>query len=135
MFIALFFIAIACALLMPTYKAWEIRTHRAQSGGGHGVDLIETFSFRNIEKVAQYFIKHIVIAVVLVVAKYWFIGITKTRKWLEENWPKVHRIFEHKSADGIEDGLGKPYSFMRRLILETRAKIRRVKESVRRDHE
>ncbi|MEI6659861.1 MAG: hypothetical protein WCK91_00345 [bacterium] len=134
MIIAIFFIAIVTAILMPTYRAWEIRTLRVQ-GGDNSVDFMETFSFRNIEKIAQYLLKNIIVGVVLIIAKYWFIGITRTKKWLEENWPKVHRIFEHKSAEGIEDGLGKPYSFMRRLILETRAKVRRMKEKVKRDHE
>ena len=131
----LFFIALVTALLMSTYRAWEIRTSRVQKSNASDVDFIETFSFRNIEKVALSVFKNVFVGIILVIAKYWFIFVTKTKKWLEENWPKVHQIFERSRMKEVDRGLIQSYSFMRRLILETRAKVRRMKEKVKREHE
>jgi hypothetical protein len=132
MVIIIFLISIAVAFLVPVYRAWEIRTLRAETTHSTA-NYTENFSFRNIEKVVLYLTKNFIVALVLGVAKYWFIIITKSKKWLEENMPKVHNVFQKKEAE--EEGLVKNYSFTRRLILELRAKLRRTKEAIRREHE
>jgi hypothetical protein len=132
MIITIFLISIATAFLVPTYRAWEIRTRGAETTLD-SAPYTENFSFRNIEKVVLYLTKNFIVLVVLGVAKYWFIAVTKSKKWLEENMPKVLNVFKRKEVQ--EDGLTKNYSFTRRLILELRAKLRRTREAIRREHE
>lgn len=118
---------------MPVYRAWEIRTLRLVNIEKMP-DYSHNFSFRNIERFVLYLIKSIVVGFVVTVVKYWFITVTKTKKWLQDKWPKIHRLFEKKAMES-EDGLIKSYSFMRRTVLELRASIRRTKEKIRREHE
>jgi hypothetical protein len=125
--IIIFIVAILGAFLMVSYKAWTLRSLPA-SEIGNTIDYSETFSFRNIEKVVLYWAKHVAVGLVLVVVKYSFTFITKARKWLSEHRPK-----HAAEIAGLQ--IAKPYSFMRRTIIEAKIKIKRVKEKIRREHE
>ncbi len=129
--IIIFFISICVAFGMLSFRAWELRTNRlsmVDSGERIRTDL----SFRHIEKNMLYLTKHIVQGLVITIAKYWFITSTKTKKWVLEKWPQINDYFKSKISgpDGI-----KKTSFLRRAILESQAKIRRVKERVKEEHE
>ncbi|MDE2031319.1 MAG: hypothetical protein KGI58_03640 [Patescibacteria group bacterium] len=129
--IIIFFIAITVAFGMLMYKAWEIRTMRA-SIQENSVNNIPNISFRHIEKNMLYITKHIVQSIVLVVVKYWFIFITRIKKWFSTNWPKAHNYFKKKSES--TETVKKP-TFLRRAVLESQAKIKRIKEKVQEEHE
>ena len=129
--IVIFFIATTIAFGMLAFRAWEIRTNRVnipeniESG-------MPDMSFRHIEKIMLYLTKHVVQGIVLTVAKYWFILVTKAKKWVEDKLPKIHSYFEGKSEPS--DSLKKT-TFVRRAILESQAKIKRIKEKVKKEHE
>jgi hypothetical protein len=129
--ITIFFIAIISAFGMLTFRAWEIRTSRI-SIPEDGSQIVPDLSFRHVEKNMLYLTKHLVQSIVLVVVKYWFIITTKTKKWIADKWPKIHTYFEGKTEGASE--LTKP-SFFQKAILESKAKIKKIKEKVKREHE
>lgn len=129
--IILFLIAITMAFIMLSFRAWEIKTLRANPAISPRKLLPEVY-FRHIEKIMLYLAKHIIQWIIVMVVKYWFIVVTKTRKLTKEKLPKVHNFFR-KTEKEITDP--KKYTFVRRAVLESKAKIRRVKEKVRREHE
>lgn len=129
--IIIFFIAIITAIGMLAFRAWEIRTNRV-SIPENIENITPDISFRHVEKSMLYLTKHVVQGIILVVVKYWFIVVTKTKKWIIDRWPKVHAYFENKSEP---DDTLKKTTFFRRAILESQAKIKRIKEKVKKEHE
>lgn len=129
--IIIFFIAITLAFGMLTFRAWELKTDRVRIPENVESPLPD-LSFRHVEKSMLYFTKHIVQNIVLVLAKYWFIMVTRTKKWVSDKWPKISAYFD-KTPEAT-DTPTKP-SFFRKAILESEAKIRRIKEKVKQDHE
>ena len=115
---------------MLTYRAWEIRT--LQFTPKSNTPNLPDVSFRHIEKNMLYLTKHIIQAIVLTVVKYWFIITTKGKKWAMEKWPKVESYLKKKSQAVAKTT---PPSFVKRAILESKTKIRRIKEKVKREHE
>ena len=78
-----------------------------------------------------YLTKHAVQWTVLVVVKYWFTLTTKTRGWASKNLPKVHKFFT--KTEKVQDPQKR--TFVERAILESKIKIKKVKERVRKEHE
>jgi hypothetical protein len=128
--IVIFFIAIITAFGMLTFRAWEIRTDRVKITEKNK-DPVPELYFRHVEKNIMHFAKHIIQWIVLTIVKYWLIITTKTKKWLGENWPKVHRLFEKKELSNSPMRI----SFFRRAILESKSKISKLKEKIKEDHE
>jgi len=129
--IIIFFISILVAFGMLSFRAWQIRTSQIAQVSDNNESHIPELSFRQIEKNMLYLTKHIVQVVVLTGAKYWFIIITKTKKKVSGSWPKVHAYFQKKP---VSEKPEKP-SFVRRAILESKSKIKRIREKVREEHE
>jgi hypothetical protein len=69
--------------------------------------------------------------IILTVAKYWFILVTKTKKLIMDKWPQIHSFFQKKQ---VSEGPVKP-SFIKRAVLESRSKIKRIREKVKEEHE
>lgn len=88
-------------------------------------------SFRHIEKIMLYLTKHIVQGIVLTTVKYWFIITTKGKKVLIDRWPKVNDYFKKKPGS---PNTTKP-SFVKRAIIESKTKIKKIKEKVKKEHE
>jgi hypothetical protein len=131
--IFIFTVAISISFLTVSYRAWQMRRLGARSMESN-INYAESFSFRNIEKVMLYWANRTVVGVVGFVVKYWFTITTKTKKWIAESLPKVHKIIE--KVDKVPNNtLVKPRTFIRKTILESRAKIRRVREKVKMEHE
>jgi hypothetical protein len=129
--IIIFFIAILVAFGMLSFRAWQIKTSQVVPVSENSERTMPELSFRQIEKNMLYLTKHIVQALVLTVAKYWFILVTKTKKWVMDKWPKVHLFFQKKP---VSEGPVKP-SFIQRAVLESKSKIKRIKERVKEEHE
>jgi hypothetical protein len=129
--IVIFFIAIFTAFGMLIFRAWEIRTMRANISENHD-NKIPDLTFRQLEKSMLYLTKHIVQSIVLVVVKYWFILTTKTKKKISDSWPKIHALIQKKPES--PDVVNKKPSFFRKAILESEAKIKRIKEKVKKEH-
>lgn len=128
--IIIFFVAIIAAFGMITFRAWKIKTLRVESPlivGGDNPKI----SFRHVEKIVLYLTKHILLWVVVSTAKFWFISTTRTKKWVSDKWPKIHNFFKRKPKDILKN----KNSFINRVILESKIKIKRIKEKVKKDHE
>lgn len=116
---------------MLAFRAWEIKTARV-SIPDNADKTIPNISFRHVEKSMLYLTKHVIQGIVLTCVKYWYILITKTRKWVSDKWPKIHGYFEKRAEVSLEPS--KP-SFFQKAILESKAKIKRIKEKVKNEHE
>ena len=130
--IIIFFISTITAFGMLVFRAWQIRTMRA-SIPENVENKIPDLTFRHVEKSMLYLTKHVVQSIVLTVVKYWFIITTKTRKKISDSWPKIHAILQKKSES--PDVVNKKPSFFRKAILESEAKIKKIKEKIKEEHE
>ncbi|MCX6754379.1 MAG: hypothetical protein NTU81_00930 [Candidatus Nomurabacteria bacterium] len=128
--ILIFLIAIISLFTMMMFRAWEIETSRIERPDS-SKQIVPELSFRYIEKIILYLVKHILQSIVLMLVKTWFIVITKTKKWTKKNLPKIAKFFKKKSKD-LEKQRD---SFVRRAIIESKTKIKRIKEKVRKEHE
>jgi hypothetical protein len=128
--IILFFIATILAFGMLSFRAWEIETLRTLPPGSPRKIIPEMY-FRHLEKIMLHLAKHIIQWIVLMLVKGWFILTTKTKKWIGINLPKVYKFFKKKTEEIDQQGM----SFVRKAVLESRMKIRRIKEKVKREHE
>lgn len=126
----IFFVAIITAFGMLAFRAWELSNSKANYGESNKV-VIPHLPFRHLEKNMLYLAKHIVQSLVLAIVKHWFIFITKAKKWLSNRWPKVHNYFKKKAIANEE---AKSPSFVKRAILESKSKIKRIKEKIKKEH-
>lgn len=127
--IIIFSVAIISLFGMLIFRAWEIRTSRVEKS----LSNIETFpkmQFRHVEKIMLYLAKLVIQWIVLIVVKYWFIISTKTKNWIGRNLPKIYEFFKEKTKDINQQ----KNSFVSRAVLESKIKIRRIKEKVKKEH-
>ena len=128
--IILFFIAIILAFGMLMFRAWEIRTLNPEKPL-QTKNIIPEIYFRHIEKSMLYLAKHVIQWIVLVIIKYWFIIRTKIKKLTREKLPKIYEFFRRKPKDISQQ----ENSFIQKAILESKVKIRHIREKVKREHE
>jgi len=128
--IIIFSIAIISLFGMLLFRAWEIRTSLVEKPQPD-VDIYPKIQFRHVEKIMLYLAKHVIQSIVLVVVKYWFIVSTKIRNWIGKNWPKIYNFFRTKTDDITQQ----KSTFVGRAVLESKIKIKRIREKVKRDHE
>jgi len=128
--IIIFLLAIIAAFGMLSFRAWEIRTNRLVVEE-EKVGFTPELSFRRIEKIMLYVAKHIVQWIVLSVVKLWFLIVTKTKIFLQSKWPKIHNFFKKKEVTGTDS---RKISFVERAVMESKIKIKKVKEKIKQDH-
>lgn len=114
---------------MVTFRAWEIKTGRVEIPY-QAKSILPKIYFRHVEKIMLYLTKHIVQWIVLMAVKYWFIVYTKTKKWAGKKLPKIYDFFKTKPKVLIQP----KNSFIQKAILESKIKIRNIKEKVKREH-
>ena len=127
--IIIFFIAMIGAFGMLIFRAWEIRT---------GKIIVEEekpkftpeLSFRYFEKIFLYVTKHIVQWIVLSCVKIWFIMVTKIKILFKNKLPKISKLFKKK-----ENTDSRKISFIQRAVIESKIKIKKVKEKIKKEHE
>lgn len=129
-YIIFFIIAIIVALGMLIFRAWEIKTMRVELQLNTKQRGLE-FSYKDIEKTLLYIIRRIIFVVVLTCVKYWLIISTKIKKEVSENWPKIHKLFQSKPKEISP----RKHSFISQTILESKARISKLKEKIRKEHE
>lgn len=127
--IIIFFIAIFWAFGMLMFRAWEIRTSRLVIEE-EAQTTRKGLSFRDIEKIILFTLKHAIQWIVLFFVKIWFILITKIKFWIQNKLPKVNKFFDKKPSTD-----SRKISFVERAVLESRIKIKRVKERIKKEHE
>lgn len=115
---------------MISYQAWEIKNLRIEKANNLS-KMMPKIYFRHVEKNMLYITKHIIQGIILLTVKYWYILEAKSKKWLKKNWPKISNYFKTKTSNINE----RKNSFIKRAILESKIKIRRVKERVKRENE
>lgn len=122
--IIIFAISILSIVGMLSYQAWQI-----QISGQDNLPVVRKIPpeihFRQIEKFMLYFTKHIVQSVVLFGVKCWFKVKTRVNKWVQKNTPRVHEFFKKKET--------KRRTFVSKAILESKIKIRRIKEKIEKE--
>ncbi len=116
---------------MLMYRAWEIRTNRLVVK-----EEVKAFtpklSFRYVEKIILYTTKHIVQWIVLSVVKLWFTTITKLKTLIQNKLPKLNKLFS-KKENNVTDP--RKISFVERAVMESKIKIKKVKEKIKQEHE
>ncbi len=123
--ITIFLIAIILALGLLSYSAWEVDTG-VRNANSYPVFKI---SIRKTEKYVLYYTKQILQSIVITAIKYWFILVTKSKKWVKEKWPHIVHKLRPKPLEA-----GERPSFARKAILESKIKIKRIKENIREKH-
>jgi hypothetical protein len=127
--IILFFISIILAFGMLCFRVWEIRTGKIDT---QNLDnQMPELSFRHIERYMLYWTKRIIQWIVLSVVKYWLITVNKVKNLVSSKWPKIHSLFKKKEQSTEP----KKISFVRRAILESKTKIKKLKEKIREEQQ
>jgi len=129
-FITIFIVSTISLFGMLWYRAWEIQT-KGVSNFNPQRNIPPEIYFRQIEKIMLYLTKHAVQWIVLFVAKYWFIIAAKANNWVTKNLPKINKFFTKKEKG--QDPTKR--TFVERAILESKIKIKRVKERVKKEQE
>ncbi len=128
--IIIFFIATILAFGMLSFRAWEIKTNRVILEDDKPKFTGE-LSFRYFEKIFLYITKRIIQWMVLSFVKIWFTITTKIRIWIKNKLPKINKFFQKK-----EKVVGsRKVSFVERAVMESKIKIKRVKEKIKKEHE
>jgi len=125
----IFFVAIIALFGMVMFRAWEIKSGQTEKP----VSLRNIFPeiyFRHTEKIVLYLARHTIQWIVLMVVKYWFISLTRTKKWFDKKLPKIRVSIEKLSKNG--NGIKK--IFAHRSVIELKTKIKHIREKVRKEH-
>lgn len=122
--IIIFILTTMVLVSMLYYRAWQI-DKMGQDNFGTQRKLPPELYFRHIEKIMLYLTKYAVQWVILSGAKGWFKIKAKTNKWIQKNSPKIHKFFEKKEST--------KKTFVGKAILESKIKIRRIKERIERE--
>lgn len=113
---------------MLSFRAWEIRTFKVEINNEN--KYTPELSFRRMEKIGLFLAKHVIQWIVLSSVKIWFTTTTKISIWFKNNQPKICKFFskKEKSADP------KKISFVQRAVIESKIKIKKVKERIKKEH-
>ena len=114
---------------MLSYREWEIRTSRVKEKEERE-NYLPKLSIKEVEKITLYVIKHIIQSVVILIVKGWFLFITKTKILIQNKSPKIHKFFQKKTS--IDS---RKISFVERAVLESKIKIKKVKDKIKKEHE
>ncbi len=115
---------------MLLFRVWEIKTNKIEVKS-EKESYTPELSFRNIEKIFLFLIKYSIQWIVLVSVKIWYLVISKTKLLFKNKLPKINKFFNRKPK--IEDP--RKISFVQRAVIESKIKIKRVKEKIKKEHE
>jgi len=126
----IFFISIVLAFGMLFFKAYEIKKNPDKYSPSEG-NTIPEVPFRHVEKIVLYLLKNILQSFILIFVKYWFIVTNKIKKWFMDKWPKIHSYFieKPKSIKSYR------HSFVQKAVLESKAKIKVIKDKINEEME
>ncbi len=126
--IIIFLISLLVAFGILAYSAQEVEAGRRQITSIWKPNV----GFRKIEKDMLYYTKDVAQAVVLTTVKYSLIGAMKTKKAAREHIPKMYTKAKNIFSKGAPSD--KP-SFIQKAVLESKTKIRRIRDKVKAEHE
>lgn len=130
-YIIIFIISIFSIFIFLSFRVWEIKNGYKPSIANNKEAQIPHIPFRQIEKNMLYLTKHVAQWLVLVTVKYWFIGVIKVKKTINNKLPQI-RNFIKKRRENNKD---KNISFFKRAVLESKFKIKRMKQKIREEIE
>lgn len=125
--IAIFLISIATAFTMLYLRMRSIKKG--------SIDIYENMysidlQFRHIEKYMLFYTKNVLQYMVLGIARVWFVLSNKIQNQIEDKWPKIHKYFYKEP----EVGSPRKISFIHKAVLESKAKIQKMKEKINREN-
>jgi len=126
----IFFIAMTTAFGMLLFRAWEIKTNRVETVEEHEKYKPE-LSFKKIEKISLFLAKHTIQWIVLSCVKLWFTITTKIKIFVVNKLPKINKFFHRE----IKTEGPRRISFIQRAIIESKIKIKKVREKIQKEHE
>ncbi len=129
--IIIFFISITVALGMLYFRVWKIKTKRIENPGAQEF-ILPKIQFRHLEKNMLYLTKHILQGLLFTFVKYWFIVVTKVKKWFNSKWPKISSFFKRKKTN---QNISYRHSFVKKAVLESKARIKHIREKVKEEIE
>lgn len=115
---------------MLMFRAWELRTNKIIIDN-NTEQFTPELSFRYIEKIILYITKHVIQWIVLNSVKIWYLMITKVKLLFINKLPKIHNFFHTKT--NTTDS--RKISFIQKAVIESKIKIKKVKEKIKKDHE
>jgi len=123
--IIIFYISIISALGMIFWRAWELRHSNNFIIHKRRV-ILPHLPFRHLEKNMLYLTNQVLQNIVFRIAKYWFIITGKIKKWVNKKWPQIDSYFTEKPRSNTSYR----HSFLKKAILESKAKIKKIKAEV-----
>ena len=111
------------------FRAWEIKKVE-DVNALPSRNIVPEVYFRHVERIMLYLAKHIIQSIVLLTVKGYFILSTRTKRWLGLNWPKVYNFFRKNKEVNPEP---QKATFFQKAVRESKAKIRKIKENVKKD--
>jgi len=128
-FIIIFFISLAIVFGMLSFRAWKIETSQIIIKEAKE-NYFPELSFRHIEKIILFLTKHIIQYIVLFSAKTWFTLVAKIRILVKNKLPKINNFLKKKIYRD-----SRKISFVQRAVIESKIKIKKVKEKIKKEHE
>lgn len=129
--IIIFFIATIGAFGMLLFRVWEIKTSRIIVSEISEEKLPSRISFRYIETIILYLAKHAIQWTVLLFVKLWYLLVSRIKLIILDKLPKINRFFNRISKSDDP----RKISFVQRAVIESKIKIKRVKEKIKKEHE
>jgi hypothetical protein len=127
LYITIFLLSTITAFGVLCYSAWEAQTETRMPVGRPPMKKI---SVRQMERYMLYFLRHFLQLLVLLVVKYWFLALTKAKKFIVEKLPKFHTWLKSVFVNTS----GRP-SFFSRMSSDLKVKISHMKDNIKKDHE
>ena len=115
---------------MLLIRDWKLRTKRVVIDENTEI-FKPQLSFKYFEKIFLFLAKHVIQSVVLFIVKVWYLIATKTKIWFQNKLPKIHNFFR-KETNGTDS---RKISFIQRAVIESKIKIKKVKDKIKKEHE
>lgn len=130
-YIIIFIISIFSIFIFLSFRVWEIKNGYKSSNTEEKEVTISHIPFRQIEKNMLYLTKHVAQWLVLVTVKYWFIGVIKVKKAINNKIPQIRNFIKKRKEKNKEKNI----SFFKRAVLESKFKIKRMKQKIQEEIE
>ncbi len=126
--IIIFLVSIAFLFGMLFYQAWEIKQGKIERPSKNK-NFLPALYFRQIEKIMLYWTKRGIQWLILVTVKYWTILVEENKKIINKKFPQIKTFFK-KLKQRRNHG-----DFIHRAMIESRFKIKRVREKVKKEYQ
>ncbi len=123
--IIIFLVSIAFLFGMLFYQAWEIKEEKIERPA-RDKNFLPALYFRQIEKIMLYWTKRGIQWMILMTVKYWTILVEENKKIINKKFPQIKTFFKRRRNHG---------NFIHRAMIESKFKIKRVREKVKKEYQ